>query len=73
MIAKIIQNQYMAGTYIVSKYDDSKFKNLQIIHQNQKLEFFTIILFPWKRQPFFMVLDPPAPRNFLFHLIVNYH
>ena len=26
MIAKIIQNQYMAGTYIVLKYDDSEFK-----------------------------------------------
>ena len=37
MIAKIIQNQYMAGTYIVSKYNDSEFKHLQIIHQNPKI------------------------------------
>ena len=53
MIAKIIQNQNMPGTYIVSKYNDSKLKHFQIIHQNQKLEFSIIFRFPWWWQPFF--------------------
>ena len=73
MIAKIIQNQYMAGTFIVLKYDDSEFKHLQIIPKKQKVEFFTIVPFPWKRQPSFMVLDPTATRNFVFPIILNYH
>ena len=37
----------MPGTYIVLKYNDSKFNYVQIIHQNQKLDFFTFVPFPW--------------------------
>ena len=51
MSAKIIQHLYMAGTYIVSKYNVSEFKHIKTVHQNKKQDFFTFVSFPWQRQP----------------------
>ena len=67
MSAKIIQHLYMAGTYIVSKYNGSEFKHIKTVHQNKKTGFLHICFVSMATAAILMMPYPTA----LFNVVVN--